>query len=103
MCDARQEHTGKRNDGKASLSMKIDASGQFATQVISLPNSTADEHENDRYTATKLKNLVGASVASATKLYDLDGKLGIFFIFQDISLRSEGLFRLQFSLTDIGS
>lgn len=103
MCDARQEHTAKKDDGKASISMEIDASGQFATQVISLPNSTVEERENDGYTATRSKNLVGASVASATKLYDLDGKLGIFFIFQDISLRSEGLFRLQFSLTDIGS
>ncbi|KAL9553612.1 hypothetical protein MBANPS3_003207 [Mucor bainieri] len=103
MCDACQDHTATRTDSKASSSADVDASGQFSTQVVSFSNGTVDDLENDRYTATKLKNLVGASVASASKLYDLEGKLGIFFIFQDISLRTEGLFRLQFSLTDIGS
>ncbi|KAK4519390.1 heme peroxidase [Mucor velutinosus] len=103
MCDACQEHVAQKADDKASSSMDVVQSGQFTTQVVSFSNSTEHELESDRYTATKLKNLVGASVASATKLYDLDGKLGIFFIFQDISLRTEGLFRLQFSLTDIGS
>ncbi|GAN08616.1 conserved hypothetical protein [Mucor ambiguus] len=103
MCDACQKHTAPKTDGKASSSADINASGQLSTQVVRFPNGILDELEDNRYTATKLKNLVGASVASATKLYDLEGKLGIFFIFQDISLRTEGLFRLQFSLTDIGS
>lgn len=48
-----------------------------------------------------MRNLAGATVASAEKLYDLDGNLGIFFIFQDISLRTEGVFKLEFSLMDI--
>jgi hypothetical protein len=50
-----------------------------------------------------MRNLVGSSVSSATKLYDLDGNLGIFFIFQDISLRTEGRFKLKLSLIDIES
>lgn len=103
MCDACQEHTAQKTDGKASSTKDVDASGPFPSQVVSFSTGTTDELQSDQFTATKLKNLVGASVASAVKLYDLDGKLGIFFIFQDISLRTEGLFRLQFSLTDIGS
>lgn len=51
----------------------------------------------------QMKNLVGSSVASATKLYDLDHKLGIYFVFQDISFRTEGRFKLAFSLINVGS
>lgn len=49
------------------------------------------------------KNLIGTTVASANKLYNLDGKLGIFFVFHDLSLRTEGNFRLKFSLIDVSS
>lgn len=63
--------------------------------------SSSDDSKNPR--TSRLKNLVGSSVVSANKLYDLDDKLGIFFIFHDISLRTEGTFRLKFSLVDVGS
>ncbi|KAG1152616.1 hypothetical protein G6F37_001558 [Rhizopus arrhizus] len=63
--------------------------------------SSSDDNKNPR--TSRLKNLVGSSVVSANKLYDLDDKLGIFFIFHDISLRTEGTFRLKFSLVDVGS
>lgn len=59
---------------------------------------------NDEITRTlQMRNLVGSSVASAAKLYDLDGNLGIFFVFQDISFRTEGKFKLAFSLINVGS
>ncbi|KAI9245761.1 velvet factor-domain-containing protein [Sporodiniella umbellata] len=48
-----------------------------------------------------VKNLVGTTVASANKLYDLEGNLGIFFVFHDLSVRTEGMFRLKFSLIDV--
>lgn len=50
-----------------------------------------------------MRNLVGSSVASAIKLYDLDGNLGIFYVFQDVSFRTEGKFKLAFSLINVGS
>jgi hypothetical protein len=58
---------------------------------------------NDNESTVNMKNLVGSAAVSATKLYDLEGKLGIFFVFHDISLRTEGSFRLRITLIDIGS
>ncbi|KAF7721543.1 hypothetical protein EC973_004500 [Apophysomyces ossiformis] len=57
----------------------------------------------DMSSTLKMRNLVGSSVASAVKLYDIHGELGIFFVFQDISFRTEGRFRLGFSLVNVGS
>lgn len=71
-------------------------------QVVSFPSIT-DEEGTEANSAIKMRNLVGSSVSSATKLYDLNGNLGIFFVFQDVSLRTEGFFRLKFSLIDVGS
>ncbi|CAO3700062.1 unnamed protein product [Rhizopus stolonifer] len=62
--------------------------------------SSSEDRRNPR--TSKLKNLVGSSAVSANKLYDLNDKLGIFFIFHDISLRTEGTFLLKFSLVDVG-
>ncbi|KAI8148837.1 velvet factor-domain-containing protein [Fennellomyces sp. T-0311] len=53
--------------------------------------------------AVRMKNLVGSCIASPSKLYNEQRELGIFFVFHDLSLRSEGRFRLTFSLIDIGS
>ncbi|KAL1921641.1 uncharacterized protein VTP21DRAFT_10283 [Calcarisporiella thermophila] len=52
------------------------------------------------YTSTR--NLIGSLVSSALKLHDLDGKLGIYFVFQDLSVRTEGSFRLKFSFAEVG-
>lgn len=50
-----------------------------------------------------MRNLVGACVATGAKLYNVDGEFGIFYVFHDLSLRSEGKFRLLFSLLNIGT
>ncbi|KAI8141619.1 velvet factor, partial [Fennellomyces sp. T-0311] len=47
------------------------------------------------------RNLVGNLVASAVKLYNVQGELGIYFIFSEISIRLEGTYRLGFSLIDV--
>ncbi|KAI9314728.1 velvet factor-domain-containing protein [Dichotomocladium elegans] len=49
----------------------------------------------------KTRNLVGNQVSTPLKLYNVDGRLGIFFIFSDVSIRLEGRYRLGFSLIDI--
>ncbi|KAF9193559.1 hypothetical protein BGZ51_009554 [Haplosporangium sp. Z 767] len=43
------------------------------------------------------RNLTGATSASGDLLKDLDGKLGIFFAFPDLSVRTEGTYTLKFS------
>ena len=51
------------------------------------------------------KNLIGACHTSLQPLVGLDGKVGLFFVFQDLSVRTEGWFRLKctlFALGDLG-
>lgn len=48
---------------------------------------------------TMNRNLTGATGASGELLRDLAGNLGIFFAFPDLSVRTEGAYRLMFSFT----
>ncbi|KAF9975958.1 hypothetical protein BGZ73_000184 [Actinomortierella ambigua] len=43
------------------------------------------------------RNLTGSTVASGNLLTDIDGQLGVYFVFQDMSVRSDGVFTLKFS------
>lgn len=47
------------------------------------------------------RNLIGQVSTSSTQLKDLDKKPGLWFIFQDLSVRTEGVFRLKFSFFDL--
>lgn len=49
------------------------------------------------------RNLIGSLVATAQKLRDLNEELGIWFTFQDLSIRSEGIFTLKFSFVNLAS
>lgn len=91
-CDAHQHfETPDTAENFRNVKPKIDT----------IPTVVINEDGKEQYNAVRMRNLAGATVASAEKLYDLDGNLGIFFIFQDISLRTEGVFKLEFSLMDI--
>ncbi|KFY07291.1 hypothetical protein V492_07268 [Pseudogymnoascus sp. VKM F-4246] len=48
------------------------------------------------------RNLIGSLAASASKLADPHDKIGIWFVLQDMSIRTEGSFRLRFSFTNVG-
>ncbi|CAG8475004.1 8393_t:CDS:2 [Ambispora leptoticha] len=52
---------------------------------------------------TSTRNLMGSTVSSAYMLKNHEGKQGIYFIFHDLSVRTEGAFTLQFSLTNISN
>ncbi|KAG1174730.1 hypothetical protein G6F70_004589 [Rhizopus microsporus] len=97
LCDSCLQ-TGEPAAAASSTTTSKSASVPVSQVVVF---SSSEEGRHPR--TSRLKNLVGASVVSANKLYDLDGNLGIFFIFHDISLRTEGTFRLKFSLIDVGS
>ncbi|KAF9576303.1 hypothetical protein EC968_009277 [Mortierella alpina] len=45
------------------------------------------------------RNLTGSTGASGDLLRDLEGNLGIFFAFPDLSVRTEGTYTLKFSFT----
>lgn len=47
------------------------------------------------------RNLIGSLAATAFKLHDLEDQLGIWFVLQDLSVRTEGEFRLKFSFVNL--
>ncbi|ORY85386.1 velvet factor [Leucosporidium creatinivorum] len=49
-----------------------------------------------------IPNLIGALHTNAFKLNDEDGEAGIFFVLPDLSVRTEGSFRLRLRLLSIG-
>ncbi|KAG9290118.1 hypothetical protein G9A89_010424 [Geosiphon pyriformis] len=63
--------------------------------ILVCPSSTSDSPK------TKMWNLVGAREANAEKFLDIDHKTGLFFVFKDLSVRAEGVFRLNFSLINL--
>lgn len=48
------------------------------------------------------RNLIGSLSASAFRLSDPNDKIGIWFVLQDLSVRTEGTFRLRFSFCNVG-
>lgn len=55
-------------------------------------NSIAAQQPNGMYT----RNLIGSLVSSAARLTDPQDKIGIWFVLQDLSVRTEGWFRYVF-------
>lgn len=49
------------------------------------------------------RNLIGSLAASAFRLVDTEDKDGIWFVLQDLSVRTEGNFRLRFSFVNVGA
>ncbi|KAJ1899344.1 hypothetical protein LPJ66_002168 [Kickxella alabastrina] len=50
-----------------------------------------------------VRNLIGASVTTGAKLNNVDGSLGVFFVFPDLSIRKDGDYRFRFSFFDLQS
>ena len=48
------------------------------------------------------RNLIGSLSASAFKLTDEKDRIGIWFILQDLSVRTEGWFRLKMNFVNVG-
>ena len=47
------------------------------------------------------RNLVGAAVTSANVLKDEQDNYAIFFVLQDLSVRTEGVYRIRLMFTDL--
>jgi hypothetical protein len=65
---------------------------------------SADGHEELTIMAAEPKNvriLMGTLVSSVYHLHDVDGRPGHFFVFPDLSIRTEGQYRLKFSLMNV--
>jgi hypothetical protein len=62
-----------------------------------------DEKVIDIDTTKSVRNLVGSVVSNAYELKNLADEVGTFFIFNDLSVRTEGVFTLRFLFSDLGS
>ncbi|KAJ8658696.1 hypothetical protein O0I10_005736 [Lichtheimia ornata] len=49
------------------------------------------------------RNLLGVVVSNGYQLLDIHGDPGIFFVFQDLSVRTEGRYRLKFLFIDLSA
>ncbi|KAF2710547.1 hypothetical protein K504DRAFT_377410, partial [Pleomassaria siparia CBS 279.74] len=49
------------------------------------------------------RNLIGSLTVNAFRLNDTENKTGFWFVLQDLSVRTEGLFRLKMNFVDVGS
>ncbi|KKY13875.1 putative developmental regulator [Diplodia seriata] len=48
------------------------------------------------------RNLIGSLSVNAFRLNDTHGKTGFWFVLQDLSVRTEGVFRLKMNFVDVG-
>lgn len=66
------------------------APGQQQDMVAARNNSVGGQQQpNGMYS----RNLIGSLVSSGNRLDDVDGKVGVWFVLQDLSVRTEGWFR----------
>ncbi|KAM0245862.1 hypothetical protein ACHAQJ_010434 [Trichoderma viride] len=49
------------------------------------------------------RNLIGSLASSAFRLFDTQEQMGIWFVLQDLSVRTEGPFRLRFSFVNVAA
>ncbi|KAI6130308.1 velvet factor-domain-containing protein [Pisolithus croceorrhizus] len=70
------------------------------SQSTSSSSSPASAHSLPRHTYTR--TLVGPLSSNACRLLDEHRRPGIFFLFQDLSVRTEGKFRLRLRLMNVG-
>lgn len=65
-------------------------------------SSRVSGSSNNATTGMFTRNLIGSLAASAFRLQDTSDRIGIWFILQDLSIRTEGTFRLRFSFVNVG-
>ncbi|KAK9238396.1 velvet factor-domain-containing protein [Lipomyces kononenkoae] len=92
--------------------LPLSASASSATQSVHSQNLQQSYHgqipppqalQTPTFVAPPIKNLIGSVVATAFKLHDTQGNLGVWFILQDLSVRTEGEFKLKASFVNLGS
>ncbi|KAK4054810.1 hypothetical protein OIV83_000734 [Microbotryomycetes sp. JL201] len=66
------------------------------------PIETASDVD-EKLRAASIPNLIGTLHANAFKLKDDEGNPGIYFIFSDLSVRTEGQYKLRLRLFEIGA
>ncbi|KAL8761078.1 MAG: hypothetical protein Q9184_002766 [Pyrenodesmia sp. 2 TL-2023] len=79
-------------------------SGGYLISPHYLPQTAIDPHASTPTPAGMFtRNLIGSLGVSAFKLTDPDNNMGVWFILQDLSVRTEGTFRLKMNFVNLGS
>ncbi|KAF2737859.1 hypothetical protein EJ04DRAFT_532809 [Polyplosphaeria fusca] len=81
----------------AILNYGYPSAGQYLPPPPQMPMSVAPQ--NGMFT----RNLIGSLTVNAFRLTDTEQKSGFWFVLQDLSVRTEGSFRLKMSFVDVGS
>ncbi|CAF9935289.1 hypothetical protein IMSHALPRED_010174 [Imshaugia aleurites] len=66
---------------------------------LSVPSSDPRSQASGMFT----RNLIGSLCVSAFKLTNPNNEMGVWFILQDLSVRTEGSFRLKMNFVNVGS
>ncbi|KAJ2654974.1 hypothetical protein IWW48_005791 [Coemansia sp. RSA 1200] len=93
---------GQNSANSASI-MSFSADGGRGSDSAANGSSDGGSEYNNDTTVCAVRNLIGASVATGAKLHGMDGSLGIFFVFPDLSIRKDGEYRFRFSFFDLQS
>ncbi|KAH7391867.1 velvet factor-domain-containing protein [Pyrenochaeta sp. MPI-SDFR-AT-0127] len=75
------------------------AGSAYGQNPVQMPVAVAAPPINQNHT----RNLIGMNAVNACRLNDPEGKTGFWFVLQDLSVRTEGTFRLKISMCDIGT
>jgi len=81
-----------------ALPPHMDLSGHAAAQQAPVAYAMQTTHASG---STHTRNLIGSLHVNGLKLKDHKNEEGIWFVLQDLSVRTEGTFRLRFSFMDI--
>lgn len=77
--------------------------GYVAQIPMQMPSGPRPTHQQIVMGGTAYhRNLIGQLACNAFLLKDADGEMGIWFILSDLSIRTEGSFRLQVRFFDLG-
>ncbi|KAL5448561.1 hypothetical protein PMIN06_007142 [Paraphaeosphaeria minitans] len=75
------------------------ASTTYPASSMAMAPMPAPASTNGMFT----RNLIGSLSVNAFKLTDTENQLGFWFVLQDLSVRTEGTFRLKMNFVDVGS
>ncbi|OAA64075.1 nucleoside diphosphatase Gda1 [Cordyceps fumosorosea ARSEF 2679] len=105
---ASSQHYSQHQAYRPEQSMVPDSNGGHS-RLVSTPEGGQDPGNMTRMSVGGgqpqgmfTRNLIGSVAVSAFNLCDTEGKRGIWFVLQDLSVRTEGNFRLRFSFVNVG-
>jgi hypothetical protein len=101
----RSGHSGQQGNGYPQHHSSSSFSSQGGVQGYQYNASPRHETPTGLINEPRgafTRNLIGSLSASAFKLNDMNDNFGIWFVLQDLSVRTEGWFRLKLNFVNVG-